>query len=152
MIKNSPANAGDVGLIPGPGRSHGEGNGTPLQYSYMENPVDRGAWWATVHGVAKESDMTEWLNSYKIAPVTTRWNLLGATIPYGVGSKIQIWEFVTEEFIIWFWCARKTQVLGIQTTLVISLAHGCQVISYRISRMIIPGTNSVCLSSFAMQT
>ena len=59
MIKNSPANAGDVGLIPGPGRSHGEGNGTPLQYSYMENPVDRGAWWATVHGVAKESDMTE---------------------------------------------------------------------------------------------
>ena len=59
MIKNSPANAGDVGLILGPGRSHGEGNGNTLQYSCMENPVDRGAWWATVHGVAKESDMTE---------------------------------------------------------------------------------------------
>ena len=61
MIKNSPANAGDMGLIPGPGRSHGEGNGSTLQYSCMENPVDRGAWWATVHGVAKESDMTEQL-------------------------------------------------------------------------------------------
>ena len=73
----------------------------------MENPVDRGAWWATVHGVAKESDMTEWLNSYKIAPITTRWNLLGANIPYGVGSKTQIWEFVTEEFIIWFWYAQE---------------------------------------------
>ena len=56
MIKNSPANAGDtrdVGSIPGSGRSPGEENGNPLQYSCLENPVDRGASWATVHGVAK---------------------------------------------------------------------------------------------------
>ena len=56
MIKNPPANAGDagyVGLIPGLGRSPGEGNGNPLQYSCLENPMDRGAWWAIVHGVAK---------------------------------------------------------------------------------------------------
>ena len=46
-------NAGDPGLIPGWGRSPGEGNGNPLQYSFLENPMDRGAWWATVHGVAK---------------------------------------------------------------------------------------------------
>ena len=46
-------NAGDPGLIPGWGRSPGEGNGNPLQYSFLENPLDRGAWWATVHGVAK---------------------------------------------------------------------------------------------------
>ena len=44
---------GDLGLIPGSGRSPGEGNGNPLQYSCLENPMDRGAWWATVHGVAK---------------------------------------------------------------------------------------------------
>ena len=53
-IKNSPANAGDMGSIPGPGRSSGKGKGNPLQYSCLENPMERGAWQATVHGVAKE--------------------------------------------------------------------------------------------------
>ena len=56
MVKNSPANAGDIsyaGLIPGSGRSPGEGNGNPLQYSCLENPMDRGAWRATVHWVSK---------------------------------------------------------------------------------------------------
>ena len=56
MIKNLPTNAGDIGdagSIPGSGRSLGEGNGNPLQYSCLENPMDRGAWAATVHGVAK---------------------------------------------------------------------------------------------------
>ena len=59
MVKNLPANAGDMGLIPDLGRSPGEGNGNPLQYSCLGNPMDRGAWQATVHGVAKESDTTE---------------------------------------------------------------------------------------------
>ena len=54
MVKNLPANAGDKGLIPGSGRSSGDGNGNPFQYSYLENPMDRGAWWATVHGVTKK--------------------------------------------------------------------------------------------------
>ena len=53
VVKNSPANAGDMGLIPGLGRSPGEGNGNPLQYSCLGNLMDRGAWWATVHGAAK---------------------------------------------------------------------------------------------------
>ena len=52
-VKASACNAGDLGLISGSGRSPGEGNGNPLQYSCLENPMDRGAWWATVHGVAK---------------------------------------------------------------------------------------------------
>ena len=51
--KDSACNAGDLGLIPGSGRSLGERNGYPLQYSCLENSRDRGAWWATVHGVAK---------------------------------------------------------------------------------------------------
>ena len=55
--KELPTNAGDRGLIPGLGRSPGEGNGKPLQYSFLENPMDRGAWQAIVHGVAKESGM-----------------------------------------------------------------------------------------------
>ena len=52
-VKASACNAGDPGSIPGSGRSPGEGNGNPLQYSCLENPMDRGAWWATVHGFAK---------------------------------------------------------------------------------------------------
>ena len=51
--KESACNAGDLGLIPGSGRSPGVGHGNPLHYSYLENPMDRGAWWATVHGVAR---------------------------------------------------------------------------------------------------
>ena len=51
--KESACNAGDLGSIPGLGRSSGEGNGNPLQYSCLENSTDRGACWATVHGVAK---------------------------------------------------------------------------------------------------
>ena len=53
VVKNLPANARGVGLIPGSGRSPGEGNGNPLQYSYLGNPIDRGAWRATVQTVAK---------------------------------------------------------------------------------------------------
>ena len=59
VVKNPPANVGDMSSIPVFGRSLGEGNGNPLQYSYLENPMDRGAWWNAVPGVAKESDMSE---------------------------------------------------------------------------------------------
>ena len=58
MVKNLAANAGDirdVSSISGLGRSPGRGHGNPLQYSCLENPMDRGAWWATIHRVAKES-------------------------------------------------------------------------------------------------
>ena len=55
-VKNPPANAGDVGSIPGLGRSPGERNGNLFHYSCLGNPVDRGAWQATVHGITEESD------------------------------------------------------------------------------------------------
>ena len=58
MVKNPPANAGYPGSIPGSERSSREGNGNPFQYSWLENPMGKGAWWATVHGIAKESDTT----------------------------------------------------------------------------------------------
>ena len=62
VVKNSPANAGDPGdtdSIPESGRSAGVGNGNPLQYSCLENPMDRGAWQVTVHEIPKELDTTE---------------------------------------------------------------------------------------------
>ena len=61
-VKNLPANTGDVGSIPGSGRSPGEGNGNSFQCSCLENPTDRGAWWATVHGAAKSQT---WLSDNK---------------------------------------------------------------------------------------
>ena len=57
--KETTCSAGDLGLIPGLGRCPGGGHGNPLQYSCLENPKDRGAWWAIVHGGRKESDTTE---------------------------------------------------------------------------------------------
>ena len=89
MVKNSPANAGDAGSIPGLGRSPGEGNGNPLQYSYLGNPMDRGAWWATVHGVAKESDLTSRLtititNGFVEFLVNCKLHYVNCKLHYGV--------------------------------------------------------------------
>ena len=65
VVKNPPANAGDAGSVPGSGRSPEGGNGYPLQYSCLENPMDRGAWRAIVHGVTTELDMIEQLSNNK---------------------------------------------------------------------------------------
>jgi len=62
VVKNVPTNAGDArdaGLIPGSGRSLGRGHGNPLQYSCLENSMDRGAWWATVHRVAQHQTLKD---------------------------------------------------------------------------------------------
>ena len=70
--KASDYNAGDLGLIPGSGRSPGEGNGNPLQYSCLENLMDQGAWWATVHGVAKSRTRLSHFTSLH-SQFTTLW-------------------------------------------------------------------------------
>jgi len=88
-VEASTCNVGDLGSIPESGRSPGEGNGNPLQYSCLENPMDGGAWWATVHGVAKSrtqlSDLTSLLTSLLrsecgamvAADVSGKWNRMG---------------------------------------------------------------------------
>ena len=68
MLKNTPANTGDSGVvdsIPGLGRSPGEGHGHPLQYSCLENPMDRGAWQAMVHGVTKSWTLVKQLSTHR---------------------------------------------------------------------------------------
>ena len=70
--KESTCNAGDLAPIPGSGRSLGEGNGYPFLYSCLENSMDRGTWWATVHGVTKEADTTEQLTLF----IQGKWKLL----------------------------------------------------------------------------
>ena len=67
MVKNPPANAGyvrDVGSIPEVGRSPEEGNGNPLQYSYLENAMDRGAWWATLHRVTESQTQLKQVSTH----------------------------------------------------------------------------------------
>ena len=64
VVKNRPANAGDVGSIPGSQRSPGGGHGNPIQYSCLENPMNRGAWRPTVHGVAKNQTQLKRLSTH----------------------------------------------------------------------------------------
>ena len=71
VLKNPPANAGDVGSIPDLGRSLGEGNGNPFQYSCLENPMVRGTWWAIVHRV--EKSLTDLVTEQQQQP--TMWNM-----------------------------------------------------------------------------
>ena len=83
--KESACNAGDPGSNPGSGRSPGEGNGNPLQYSCLENPMDRGAWWAAVHGVSKSRTWLKWLSTaqilLKIIPFLSPVPLLYEALP-----------------------------------------------------------------------
>ena len=71
VVKNRPANAGDQGPIPESGRSPGKENCNPFQYSWLENSMDRGAWWATVYGVTKSWTWLKWLSIHTILS----WNL-----------------------------------------------------------------------------
>ena len=78
VIKNPPANVGDirdVGLIPAVGRSSGEGHGSPLQYSCLKNPMDRGTWWTMIHRVTKSQTQLKWLSTCtkKLSCVLSQW-------------------------------------------------------------------------------
>ena len=83
MLQNPHDKVGDIGLIPGLGRSPGEGHGNPLYYSCLENSVDRGAWRATVHGVAKNRTRLSWLSTHTqtralhmiSSPLVIKWKL-----------------------------------------------------------------------------
>ena len=82
MVKNPSTNAGDirdVGLIPGSGKSLGEGNDYTLQYSCQENPMDRGTWWAMVHRVIKSQTWLKWLSMHTHTNIKGWW-LLGVLI------------------------------------------------------------------------
>ena len=85
--KASAYNAGDPGSIPGSGRSPGEGNGTPLQYSCLENPMDGGAWQATVHGVAKSrTRLSDFISGFSLVVARGDYSLLAVQ---GMGLSLQ---------------------------------------------------------------
>ena len=75
--KESTCNVGDPSSIPGSGRPPGEGNGNPLQYSCLENPMDQGAWWATVHGVAKsQTRLNDFTSLHLYDHFVLKWKLV----------------------------------------------------------------------------
>ena len=93
MIKNPPASAGDTGSIPGLGRCPGEGNGHPLQYSCLENSMDRGAWQATVHGVTKSWTR---LGNSRTATATNKAEENGYKVIFNVFLFLFVWVFWRE--------------------------------------------------------
>ena len=96
--KVSACNVGDLGSIPGSGRSPGEGNGNPLQYSYLENSMDGGTWWATVHGVTKNQT---WLNDFTLTFwLLTKFTILTISFAQSSDTKyIQIFLRLSPPFI-----------------------------------------------------
>ena len=96
MVKNLPANAGDTGSISGSGRSLGEGNGNPLQYSWMEKPMDRGAWQAIVHRLTRISH--NW-NDQACMQLDFRWGkIMFWREPW---KPPRTWPCMVEELILW---------------------------------------------------
>ena len=95
VVKNSPSSAGDAGSVPGSGRSPGEGNGYPLQYSRLGNPMDRGAWWARVHGIAKSSTrLSDFTSSYIVQNDKGRISLQ-TRVKSNMKSYSDVWDFIT---------------------------------------------------------
>ena len=88
VVKNPPASSGDAGSIPASGSSPGEGNGNPFQYSCLGNPVHRGAWQATVHGVTKKSDATLWSYIYIYIYIGFLGGASGRETPYN-GEEVR---------------------------------------------------------------
>ena len=101
--KVSACNAGDPGSIPGSGRSPGEGNGNPLQYSCLENPMDWEACWATVHGVA-ESDTTEWLHFHTlVSPHSSCFNFGPSSLDFLLTLVSSVSSSISMS-LIWLTC------------------------------------------------
>ena len=106
-VKRLAYNAGDLGSIPGSGRSPGEGNGNPLQYSCLENPMDRGAWWATVHGVAESRTRLSDFTSLHFTSSSTNLNGMGNKLNnsyhgYWIATKLIILIlFYIVVFLVW---------------------------------------------------
>ena len=114
LVKNLPANAGDlrnVGLIPGSGRSPGGGNGNPLQFSCLENPMDRRAWLATVQRVTKSQTQRQWLSMQEVKLVCDQihvhpwpdfhsWDLL---CPWPIQLLLALWMICCSSYSWAFW-------------------------------------------------
>ena len=95
LVKNLPANAGEAGSIPGLGRSPAGGDGNPLEYSCLENPMDRGAWWATVHGVTQSrTRLRDWAPIHAHETFKSKFFALLCLFIFAYGSSVAPASFV----------------------------------------------------------
>ena len=105
MVKNLPTYEGDIrdsSSVPGSGSSPGGGQGNPLQYSCLENPMDRGAWWATVHGVAKSQAWLKWLSTCTCPKVEQLWKAV-SSLKYPLRSTEDIVETTWQTSLCCVW-------------------------------------------------
>ena len=94
VVKNPPANVGDTGSVPGSGRSPGGGHSNPLQYSCLENPMDRGAWWATVHEVTEsQTQMSDWAQAQACFSQLMKFHLSEYSFPHFSYILKSIWNY-----------------------------------------------------------
>ena len=102
MVKNLSANAGDKGSIPGSRKSPGEGNGNPLRYSCLENPMDRGAWPATVHGFARAGHNLASKSKLRFGYLYFEFNVPDTKIKISGFLLVLAWHAFTQTFIFKF--------------------------------------------------
>ena len=112
-VEASACNAGDLGSIPGSGRPPGEGNGNPLQYSCLENPMDGGAWWATVHGVAESQTRLSNLTNF------LHWALYLHTLNH------TCWQPYSCVLSMWHYCLSSTKTRFLHERIHASLLYIC---------------------------
>ena len=103
MVKNPPANAGDSSSIPGLGRFPGGGNGNPLLYSCLENPMDRGAWWATVRGISKSQTRLKPLCPHLCVTCSLCTTFISFFLITNVGLILSNAFSASMEMMVWFW-------------------------------------------------
>ena len=139
VVKNPPANAGDIGdagSIPGLGRSPGREHGNPLQYSCLENPVDRGAWWATVHSVAQSQTQLKQLSTHAIWAVcvssscSTWLPILGMGSLFNCLMALICVSLITSDLKNLFMCLFATHVFSLVKYQIFSSLKKIELSSY----------------------
>ena len=118
MVRESACNAGDLGSTPGSGRSPGEGTSNPLQYSYLEKPMDSEAWRATIHGVTKsQTQLSDWAGTQLI--VTCLWKIIFPPQCFGfiMGKRELILPTFQDCNEMWICCGKGARISGTRSVL-----------------------------------
>ena len=158
-VNNPPANAGDikdVGSIPGSGRFPGGGHGNPLQYSCLVNPMDRGAWWATVHRVAKSWTWLKRLTMHAYFYVFINmwiWRITN-TMMYSINTRLQKLQLIMVLLVSWIRYSSTSFASRLENnvqTKSFLFGHCCFVLGF-VGRLIVPPPTPFCVFPYPLPT